>query len=123
MKVLISGSRHWTDIETIASVLEKLPVDTQIIHGAAIGVDTIADVISQELGMPKAIQFPVSKEEWEKFGKSAGFLRNKRMLLETQPDLVIVFIDRSQKSNGSQSMIDLAETYGYKCIVVSPNNA
>jgi YspA, cpYpsA-related SLOG family len=86
MKVLVCGSRQWTDWESIEKRLCMLPARTTIISGAARGVDGIAAAIGRKLGL-EVSEFPA---EWNKFGRSAGYRRNL-VMLEQDPDLVIAF--------------------------------
>lgn len=86
MKVLITGSRNWTDREVIKYHLADLPADTTVIHGAARGADQLADSVARELGF-EVIAVPA---DWTLHGRAAGPIRNQRML-EHNPDLVIAF--------------------------------
>lgn len=87
MIVLVCGSRNWTDREAIYKRLAKLPHGTQIIHGAARGADQLAGACASTLGF-SVREFPA---DWRGHGRAAGPIRNKRMLYEGQPDLVIAF--------------------------------
>ncbi|MBI2358623.1 MAG: DUF2493 domain-containing protein [Deltaproteobacteria bacterium] len=86
MKVLVCGSRDWTDWKAIENRLQTLPPRTTIIAGAARGVDSIAASIGRKLGL-EVREFPA---DWDKFGRSAGYRRNL-VMLEQDPDLVIAF--------------------------------
>lgn len=77
-----------------------LPSDIEIIHGGASGADRIGD----EWG---AVNWCIVHEypaNWNKYGKSAGYIRNKQMLEEGKPDLVIAF----PGGRGTTNMINLA---------------
>ncbi len=86
MKVLVCGSRDWTDWKAIENRPQTLPPRTTIISGAARGVDSIAASIGRKLGL-EVREFPA---EWNKFGRSAGYRRNL-VMLEHDPDLMIAF--------------------------------
>jgi hypothetical protein len=118
MKVLVCGSRTWNDLETIANVIGKLPSGSEIIHGDALGADRMAGAAAAEIAGLKVTKFPISSEEWEKFGKAAGPRRNKKMLDESHPNLVIAFLDENSKTGGTRNMIELAESYGYRVVVL-----
>jgi len=94
MKLLICGSREWVLTEQIYSVLSSLPPQTVIIHGGAKGADSITDDIAKSLDF-EVRAYPVSQEEWKKFGKAAGVLRNERMLNSEHPDKDGVLIDKA----------------------------
>jgi hypothetical protein len=102
MKILVCGSRHWDDIETIARVLEGLPKSgVTIIHGAARGADMIAGEVAKQFGW-NVREYPA---QWDKHGKAAGPLRNQLMLdrenLRDNPiELCIAFHDELHKQEG-----------------------
>lgn len=102
MKVLVCGSRQWTDQDSIEKRLRMLPAGTTIISGAARGADSIAASIGRKLGL-EVREFPA---EWNKFGRSAGYRRNL-VLLEQDPDLVIAF--QVGNSPGTAHMIENAK--------------
>lgn len=58
-----------------------------IIHGAAIGADSLADIWARENKCPVE-SYPA---EWDKYGKKAGYIRNQQMIDEGYPDVVIAF--------------------------------
>lgn len=79
MKILVFGSREWTDSATIYRVLSKLPTDTVLVHGAARGADRLAGEIGNTLGFDVR-PYPVPQSEWDQYGNAAGIMRNGRML-------------------------------------------
>ena len=100
MRVLVCGSRTWTDRARIRAELETLPRDAIIIHGACpSGADAIANEEAEALGM-RVERYPA---DWNHYGKRAGFLRNTEMA-NTQPDLCLAFRTPG-KSNGTDDMI------------------
>ncbi len=121
MRVLVCGSRDWTDPEPIRRELRALPIregtftnqdgyetyviGPEIVHGAARGADCIAGQIAKEMGLPvRALP-----AQWEKYGKRAGPLRNEQMLGEFYPiDLVIAFHEDLTKSKGTKDMVNRA---------------
>lgn len=112
MKILVCGSRGWNNPAIMYDVLSKLPKDTIIINGAAPGADRMSTEIGHyNLGL-KIISFP---PDWNKYGKAAGFIRNKKMLDE-KPDKVIAFWDGTSK--GTKHTMDEAEKRGIEVEVV-----
>lgn len=71
-----------------------------IIHGAARGADTMAAEWADDYGYPVEA-YPA---DWDTHGRSAGYIRNAKMLEEGKPDLVISF----PGGKGTKMMIDLA---------------
>ena len=53
--------------------------------------------------------------DWERLGRGAGPERNRRMLEQSNPDLVLAFWDG--KSRGTKHMIEIAEKAGVPVIV------
>ena len=104
-KVLVCGSRDWTNKEIIKKRLEQLPAGTTIIHGGCRGADIIAGEVAKELGFEIEV-FPAS---WSIYGRGAGPIRNKQMLTEGEPELVIVFHNNLEESKGTKNMINLAK--------------
>lgn len=112
MKVLICGSRHFTDYEKLKETLHAHSDITEIIHGAARGADTLGGRYGVEIGVP-VTAYPAN---WGLYGKSAGPIRNTQMLREGRPDMVIAF--RGPESRGTQNMIDQARKAGVPVEVV-----
>lgn len=112
MRVLVCGSREYDNWGYIQQQLDSLTVkiDT-IIHGAAPGVDSLAGVWARRNNITEEA-YPA---QWEKHGKAAGPIRNKQMLDEGKPDLVVAFL--SEKSKGTRNMIEQSKKAGIPCIV------
>ena len=85
-RVIICGSRHWTDSAPIARLIAALPPGTVVITGGARGVDTLAHQLAQQRGLPTEVY----SAEWATEGRRAGPLRNARMLA-TGVDAVYAF--------------------------------
>ncbi|SRR5713226_671378 len=111
MKVLVCGSRHWTDWKLIETHLKMLPPGTTIISGAARGADQMAATIGAKLGL----EVQESPADWAKFGRAAGYRRNLLMLKE-RPDLVIAF--HLDASPGTAHAIENARKRGIPVEVV-----
>ena len=106
MKILITGSRTWTDKKIILKALSKQLDILYIIHGGARGADSLAGEAAREL----KLDVKVYPAEWNKYGKRAGYLRNKQMLDTEKPDLVLAF--HKDSSRGTQHTINLARERG-----------
>jgi hypothetical protein len=114
VKVLVCGSREFTDRERIREVLATLPATVEIIHGGARGADRIAASVASELGLKV---LPPFLADWERFGKRAGYLRNYEMLDE-RPEVVIAFWDG--ESRGTQHTIAEAVSRRIPVKVIGP---
>lgn len=126
MRVLCCGDRNWTSYEIIRRELEKLPKDTEIIQGCANGADKMSANISKSLKLKlisskdnddtiNNLGFPA---DWKKYRRAAGPIRNKQMLDEGKPDLVLAFHTNIENSKGTKNMIEQAKDRGIKVILI-----
>ncbi|KKN01348.1 hypothetical protein LCGC14_1128740 [marine sediment metagenome] len=53
------------------------------------------------------------------YGKAAGPIRNKQMLDEGQPHLVLAFHDNIEESTGTKDMVKQAAKRGIETLVIS----
>ena len=114
MRILITGSRKWTDISLIWSAMrrqsEKRPEDEVIVvHGEAQDADSIAAYWAERDGW----QTEEHLADWQAFGKSAGFIRNSEMV-KAGADVCLAFI--KNESKGATMCADLAEKAGIPTI-------
>ena len=72
-RVLICGSRDYTNRVQISVIVSCLPPGTTIIEGGARGADALAKQVAGFQGLPLE-EYPAN---WEKFGVAAGPIRNK----------------------------------------------
>lgn len=112
MRVLVCGSRTWTKRGAIADALCDVedaqgPLGHVLIHGAARGADTLAEQVAMSRFGWGILRYPA---DWSKYGNAAGYIRNKQMLEEGKPDIVLAFWDG--KSRGTANMIQLAKAAG-----------
>lgn len=115
MKIIVTGDREWTDKKAIWWALYGFPKDTELNHGACRGADTLADEVASELGW--AVISPWFAD-WDGFGLAAGPIRNKAMLEESKPDIVIAFHSDLSKSKGTKDMCSQAKAAGVPVIVI-----
>jgi hypothetical protein len=86
MRLLVCGSRTWTDRPRLWQVLDRLVTahgDGQVvlIEGDARGADRLAGQLARERGW-RLERYPA---DWTRHGRAAGFRRNARMLREGRP--------------------------------------
>jgi len=75
MKVIVAGSREFTDYQVVCRVLHAHRQQiTQIITGGARGADRLGYRWSWKHQVPHKL----FRAEWERWGKSAGVRRNCR---------------------------------------------
>ena len=97
LRVLICGGRTYRNYDKVVEVLDHIDNNCEspytigpiscIISGGAAGADTLAAQYAKEKNIPLE-QYDAS---WYLYGSKAGFWRNKEMLEEGQPDLVVAF--------------------------------
>lgn len=102
MRVLVCGSRGWTDYGRIKRRLAELPAGSVVVEGCARGADALAELAAESLGL-KVEHHPA---DWST-GRSAGFRRNLEMLDYPIPDLVIAFWDG--RSRGTTHTVRIAQ--------------
>ena len=104
MRVLICGGRK-LDLSKVADWLEEWtpprPVSL-VIYGDANG----ADMGGQLWAVREHIEMLCFFANWEKYGRAAGPIRNKQMLEEGKPDLVIAFPGGKGTGNMVKQAID-----------------
>lgn len=86
IRLLVCGSRNWTDRTTMKEEIVKCNPSV-IIQGKARGADRMSEEIAVELG----IEVEGYAAEWNVYGKRAGPIRNQRMLDEGKPDKALAF--------------------------------
>lgn len=114
MRVIITGSRGWSDRYFIAEVLAELPGNTTIVHGAARGADRLAAQEAQKLGL----LLEEHPADWEQYGKRAGVLRNE-LMAALGADLCIAFWDG--RSAGTEDMMQRAAEHGIPVECINRN--
>jgi hypothetical protein len=116
-RVLFCGGRDYTDRATIKAWLSKVQkqgYDT-LIEGEARGADTIAREEAEKMGFT-VLKFPA---DWTKYHRAAGPIRNKQMLTEGKPELVVAFHDDIENSKGTKNMVTISRKAGIQTIVIS----
>ncbi len=108
MRILVCGDREWTDETAIHRELMKYGHDTVVIQGECRGADLLAASVAEKLGM-LVVRYPA---DWRKYGRAAGHIRNKQMLLEGKPDLVMAFHPLLLCSKGTKNMVHQAKELG-----------
>lgn len=126
IKIIIAGTRTFDDFSTLVNIVNHIITiklykkgykasNIEIVSGTAKGADTLGISFAEAYGH-NVKHFPA---EWDKFGKSAGYIRNKQMAeyvsYRKGYGALIAFWDG--KSKGTKHMIDLAKEYGLDTFV------
>lgn len=119
MRLLVCGDRNWEDRAYIFEVLGKIdaifPVEC-LIEGEARGADVMARAWAQEKGRP----YRMYPARWDLYrpppgsGRKnpAGPIRNREMLSDGRPDMVVAFHGDLSQSRGTLDMVRVARAAG-----------
>jgi hypothetical protein len=142
VRVLVCGSRNWTDQNMVFAVLDGLYAEATVgylvtdlggftlMQGCARGADEIAAWWADNSPMHshnerpddppfEHLQFPA---DWNRHGRAAGLIRNQQMLDEGKPNLVVAFkddFDWTLRRGGTEDMVRRAKAAGIPTYVVS----
>lgn len=109
-RVIIAGGRDFKDYPTLHAVCDHMlqhKEEVEIVSGAyPSGADELGRIYAIDKGYPYK-PFP---PDWDKYGKAAGPIRNRKMA--EYAEAAIVFWDG--KSDGSKDMIFQAKLRGLK---------
>ncbi len=114
-RVGIAGSRRYMKQGLVRRFVESLDVNTIIVSGGALGVDTWAEQAAKNLGMRVEVYLP----DWDKHGKSAGFIRNGEIVANS--DLIAAFWDG--KSRGTMDTVRKAHKAGRSVLLFGPDGS
>ena len=105
MRIIIAGGRDFNNYAELAKtmdyLLSNITDDITIVCGKARGADTLGEQYVKEKGYA-ILYFPA---DWNKYGRSAGFIRNEQMAKNA--DALAAFWDG--QSVGTRHMIETAK--------------
>lgn len=113
--IAIVGSRDYMHREKIREVVHWIASrapEAIIVSGGARGVDSLAEAAAYECHL-RCVVYPA---DWERYGKKAGFIRNKDIIAAA--DRVIGFWDGVSK--GTAHSLRLARSTGKPLSVFGP---
>lgn len=126
-RILVCGGRDFNNKRLLEGILDKLvdwhtpdeygnrlPRDCVIIHGGARGADLLAD----SWAVTNWVPIEEFKADWKTYGKAAGPIRNKQMLEEGKPTMVLAF----PGGTGTANMISQAKAAGIPVVTVKENS-
>lgn len=118
-RVLIFGSRDWTDEFPIWCVLNGYQSDQVgiiVIQGGAPGADTLAKRWANLNREP----CETLDADWTRHGKAAGPIRNQRQVEEGKPEVAWGFVTKPlPQSRGSADMARRLRDAGIPCYIVT----
>ena len=117
LKLIVAGSRDYNNYKSLENKIIEVrtfynlsDTDLCIISGHAVGADKLGELyaVTHDTGLQ------VYPAEWNKYGRSAGYVRNE--LMATKADACLCFWNK--QSRGTKHMIDLAIKHGIDLFVV-----
>lgn len=108
MRALVCGGRHFDNWPVLEGTLTLMAPDA-IVCGGASGADALAVRWAREHGRTCYVH----PADWS-LGPSAGPRRNREMLEQRQPDVVVAF----EGGSGTRDMIAAAEAAGVRVVRV-----
>ena len=108
LRVLITGSRSWDNIDYIRNAFRELQESSSEEHFLLVsgecpnGADRLGEIVADELGW----DIELHPANWNAHGRPAGFIRNKEMV-DLGADIVLGFIRNASK--GGSMTVNLAK--------------
>lgn len=109
MKTIIAGTRTFNDYAKLSMICKNINI-TEVVSGTARGADKLGEQYATEKQIPIK-QFP---PDWDKYGKSAGPVRNEQMA--KYAECLVAFWDG--KSAGTENMIETAKRNKLEVILI-----
>jgi len=116
MRLLVCGSRAWTDRQAVFDALDAIHAlhhVTQVIEGTCRGPDQYGG----EWAKAQGIRLTEMPADWDRHGTRAGFIRNSKMA-DLGPDMVVGFIVAG--SRGTKMMLEISLARGFDTRLVRP---
>ena len=120
-KIIVCGGRHFNNYDYLKFVLNSILSDNgldyeevEIVSGHCAGADKLGEKYAEEHNVKCKI-FPA---EWEKYGRSAGPIRNQQMidyLSNCIKPMVVAFV--SENSRGTKDTLKRADKNNYELFV------
>lgn len=121
MRVVVTGSRDWTDRVTLDTAMDKILLmvpDMVLLHGTAAGADTLAE----EWAVRNGVRVERWPADWKGHPRSGGIIRNYQMLNSGGVYLVAGFVNKCARercnrpdthwSHGSRHAVEYAQRVG-----------
>lgn len=113
IKVIIAGGRDFKDYDLLKEKLDYYLSNLEniiIVSGGASGADSLGERYAKE----KGYSLVTFQADWNKYGKSAGPIRNRQMA--NYADHLVAFWDG--KSRGTLNMINTAKELALKIKII-----
>ena len=115
-KIIVAGPRDYNNKDFVFAKLDEIlstySEEIHIIEGGAAGVDSL----SKQYARTNYIPFTEYPADWDRYGRSAGPIRNAEMANDA--DELIAFVYKQYFSKGTHNMINTARKKGLTIHVV-----
>lgn len=108
--MIVAGSRNFADYSLLEKTMDNLLSNITEEVGVVCGTAKGADRLGEKYALSRGYKVKYYPPDWEKYGKSAGYIRNEEMAKNA--DALVAFWDG--QSRGTKHMIDLAAKYNLK---------
>lgn len=116
-RVIICGSREFDNkglcFAKLDEILSKYE-NVEIISGQSKG----ADLFGEEYAQLHSLKMTIFPANWKRYGKTAGPIRNKAMLMYALEAETIVIAFWNGSSRGTKNMIEQAEKQNVRIYVI-----
>jgi YspA, cpYpsA-related SLOG family len=112
MKICVCGGRDYSNYAVVCKVLDEAYQAFGpfiLVQGEARGADSLA----KNWAIESQVEYESFPADWDSYGKSAGFIRNRQML-ETGFDMLIAF----PGGNGTANMVRITEKAGIPVVKI-----
>jgi hypothetical protein len=121
IRIIIAGSRDFNDYALLEKALREYitsrkinPDEIEIVSGHARGADSLGELFAKNNKLQLA-KFPA---QWDKYGKSAGYIRNREMADYALQETGVLFAFWDGQSRGTNHMINFSREKGLEVNVV-----
>ncbi|RXP46194.1 DUF2493 domain-containing protein [Lutibacter sp. HS1-25] len=114
MKIIIAGSRTFTDYKKLFEVCDLFLQDQTVIEIVSGAYNKGADKLGEKYAAKKGFQLTKFPADWKRYKRAAGPKRNQQMA--NYADALIAFWDG--KSRGTKNMLNLAKQAQLKIKVI-----
>jgi hypothetical protein len=124
VRVLVTGDRKWHDEHIVHATLSGFATISEdaydevfvVIQGGATGADEFA----RKWGANKAdVEHITVEADWERYGLAAGPIRNRKMIDEHEPEIVLAFHNDLALSKGTRDCVKYAREKGIRVYTIS----
>ena len=121
-RIIICGGRHFKDYEQLESTMNDVMSKiapwrdvVEIVSGHCEGADQLGELYAKKHGLP----CKVIPAQWEKYGRSAGPIRNSEMIkYAAEAEMPVVVAFRSPRTKGTNDTVKKATKQGFKVFEV-----